>query len=42
MNALFSSHRKGVMPTEVSEIMKKSINMVSRQLNVLKIHRRNS
>lgn len=35
MNALFSFHSKGVMPTEISEHMKKTINTVSRELDIL-------
>lgn len=40
MNALFLFLRKGVMPTEISEHMKKSINTLSRQLDILNIQHR--
>lgn len=40
MYALFSFHRKVVMLTEISEHMKKSINTISRQLDILNIHQR--
>lgn len=35
MSALFLFHCKGVMPTEISEHMKKTINTVSRELDIL-------
>lgn len=34
LNGLFSFPSKGVMPTEISEHMKKTINTISRELDI--------